>query len=205
MRHTEFSKRLHMFAAIGATLVCPPQFLRASPPRGDAEQAREIAAIWDDPTFQKQFIGAYGINAEIEPRVTPDEVKILEKIRPLMADALRAMKTQPGLVEALQLHLVEMSPRLREIQAEKLVKTISPQWHDTLGQAVEATGGAGVIILANEFFDALPIRQFVRDAQGWHERGHVRRVDGGHRHGQRNQPARQWLPRRSGRPGDRLG
>lgn len=103
----------------------------------------------------------------------PDRLALIE-LGPgrgtLMADALRAMKTQPGLVEALQLHLVEMSPRLREIQAEKLVKTISPQWHDTLGQAVEATGGAGVIILANEFFDALPIRQFVRDAQGWHER-----------------------------------
>src|SRR5262249_1805596 len=46
----------------------------------------DLRALWDDPVFQKQFVGAYGINAEIEPRVTPDEVKILEKVRPLMAD-----------------------------------------------------------------------------------------------------------------------
>lgn len=48
--------------------------------------SEDLAAIWNDPTFQKQFIGSYGINADIEPRVTPEEVKILEKIRPLMAD-----------------------------------------------------------------------------------------------------------------------
>jgi tetratricopeptide (TPR) repeat protein len=53
---------------------------------GDGED--DIAAIWADPTFQKQFIGAYGINADIEPRVTQDEVKILEKVRPLMAGDL---------------------------------------------------------------------------------------------------------------------
>ncbi|MFN0008218.1 MAG: tetratricopeptide repeat protein [Planctomycetota bacterium] len=53
-----------------------------------ADEKGEIAAIWNDPTFKKQFIGSYGINAEIEPRVTPDEVKTLEKIRPLMAENL---------------------------------------------------------------------------------------------------------------------
>src|SRR5438477_9026796 len=54
---------------------------------GDRRGA-DLAAIWNDPVFQKQFIGAYGINAEIEPRVTPEEVKILEKVRPLMANDL---------------------------------------------------------------------------------------------------------------------
>lgn len=53
-----------------------------------ADDKSEIAAIWNDPTFKKQFVGSYGINAEIEPRVTPDEVKTLEKIRPLMAENL---------------------------------------------------------------------------------------------------------------------
>ncbi len=53
-----------------------------------ADDKDDIAAIWKDPTFQKQFIGTYGINAEIEPRVTPDEVKLLEAVRPLMADDL---------------------------------------------------------------------------------------------------------------------
>jgi tetratricopeptide (TPR) repeat protein len=61
------------------------------PPR-DAprdETRDEIAAIWNDPVFQKQFVGGYGINSEIEPRVTPAEVKILETVRPLMASDLK--------------------------------------------------------------------------------------------------------------------
>jgi len=48
----------------------------------------DLDAIWKDPVFQKQFVAGYGINAEIEPRLSPDEVKILEKIRPLMANDL---------------------------------------------------------------------------------------------------------------------
>lgn len=44
----------------------------------------EIEAMWKDPTFKKQFVGSYGVNAEIEPRVTPEEVVILEKLSPLM-------------------------------------------------------------------------------------------------------------------------
>jgi tetratricopeptide (TPR) repeat protein len=55
---------------------------------GRADEKDDIKAIWNDPMFQKQFIAGYGINAEIEPRVTTDEVKILEKVRPLMADDL---------------------------------------------------------------------------------------------------------------------
>ncbi len=49
-----------------------------------ADDRDTLNAIWSDPSFQKQFVGGYGINAEVEPRVTPEEVKILEKVRPLM-------------------------------------------------------------------------------------------------------------------------
>jgi tetratricopeptide (TPR) repeat protein len=48
----------------------------------------DLAAMWADPVFQKQFVGGYGINADIEPRVTPEEVAILEAVRPLMAENL---------------------------------------------------------------------------------------------------------------------
>src|SRR5262245_47604620 len=48
----------------------------------------DAASLWNDPVFQKQFIASYGINSEIEPRVTPDELKLLEKVRPLMATDL---------------------------------------------------------------------------------------------------------------------
>ncbi len=60
---------------------------------GRASQT-EIEAIWNDPVFKKQFIAAYGINSEIEPRVTPEEVEILEKIRPLMATDLPQAEEQ---------------------------------------------------------------------------------------------------------------
>ena len=53
-----------------------------------AQTDAEIQAIWKDPTFKKQFIAGYGINAEIEPRVSVEEIKVLEKVRPLMADDL---------------------------------------------------------------------------------------------------------------------
>ncbi|MEY4118105.1 MAG: hypothetical protein RLZZ116_1433 [Planctomycetota bacterium] len=58
--------------------------------------AADLAKIWADPTFQKQFVGGYGVNPEIEPRVTKEEVNILEKVRPLMAENL------PGAEEALR-------------------------------------------------------------------------------------------------------
>jgi tetratricopeptide (TPR) repeat protein len=60
----------------------------ADSPKGSDTQ-ESLKKIWDDPTFKKQFIGSYGVNAEIEPRVNLDEVAILEKIRPMMAEDLQ--------------------------------------------------------------------------------------------------------------------
>ena len=55
-----------------------------------ASPSAAIAALWKDPVFQKQFVGSYGISAELEPRVTPEEVALLERLRPLMGTNLRA-------------------------------------------------------------------------------------------------------------------
>jgi SAM-dependent MidA family methyltransferase len=86
----------------------------------------------------------------------------------LMADALRAVsRVAPEFRGALRLHLVESSPRLRAIQAERLDAT----WHDDIAGLPEGP----LILVANEFLDALPIRQFVRRGDGWTERY----VDGG--------------------------
>ena len=82
----------------------------------------------------------------------------------LMADALAAIRAVAGdFAAAHRLHLIETSPRLRAIQAEKLPDAT---WHDDL--ALLPPGP--VILLANEFLDALPIRQFVRRGAGWSER-----------------------------------
>ena len=66
---------------------CADDASTIAPQRVSVTEA-DLDAIWKDPTFQKQFIGGYGVNAEIEPRVTKEEVALLEKIRPLMADDL---------------------------------------------------------------------------------------------------------------------
>ena len=53
-----------------------------------AQEKNDLQALWKDPTFKREFVAGYGVNSEIEPRVTPEEVKILDKIRPLMANDL---------------------------------------------------------------------------------------------------------------------
>ncbi len=57
---------------------------------GAGRSDADIDAMWADPTFQKQFVAGYGVNSEIEPRVMADEVALLEKVRPLMAENLPA-------------------------------------------------------------------------------------------------------------------
>ncbi|EBA12590.1 class I SAM-dependent methyltransferase [Roseobacter sp. CCS2] len=81
----------------------------------------------------------------------------------LMADALRATKAVPGFHDALTVHLVETSPVLRAAQA-KLIPDAT--WHDSVDHLPDAP----LFLIANEFFDALPIRQFTRDGDAWREK-----------------------------------
>ncbi|WP_158747398.1 class I SAM-dependent methyltransferase [Acidisphaera sp. L21] len=97
----------------------------------------------------------------------PDKV-ILAEAGPgrgtLMADAIRTIaRVAPAFHAALRLHLVETSPRLRAIQAAKLP---GATWHDR----IEDLPPGPIILLANEFLDALPIRQFVLNDGQWTER-----------------------------------
>jgi NADH dehydrogenase [ubiquinone] 1 alpha subcomplex assembly factor 7 len=85
----------------------------------------------------------------------------------LLDDALRATKAVPGFREAAVLHLVEISPALREVQERRLAKTgLTMLWHERLE---DVPGGASIIV-ANEFIDALPVYQAVKQEDGWHER-----------------------------------
>jgi len=83
----------------------------------------------------------------------------------LMADVLRATRAVPGFHDAARLHLVEISPALRAKQAEAL-EGQDITFHDHLASLPDGP----LFLLANEFFDALPIRQFQRGKTGWHER-----------------------------------
>jgi NADH dehydrogenase [ubiquinone] 1 alpha subcomplex assembly factor 7 len=83
----------------------------------------------------------------------------------LMADIWRAAGVVPGFREAAGVHLVEASPRLREIQAHRL-RDLPVSWHATTDDLPQAQ----LWLVANEFFDALPIRQFQRAGAAWRER-----------------------------------
>jgi len=85
----------------------------------------------------------------------------------LMADLLRMAALRPAFVEAARLNLVETSPRLRQIQSETLSRApLEPDFRDRFQDVLEGP----LILVANEFFDALPIHQFVRAKEGWRER-----------------------------------
>lgn len=84
----------------------------------------------------------------------------------LMVDALRAVRCAPGFLEAAEIALIETSPALRARQEEAL-RGHAVTWYDRLEYLPERRP---VILLANEFFDALPIRQFERREGRWHER-----------------------------------
>jgi SAM-dependent MidA family methyltransferase len=80
----------------------------------------------------------------------------------LMADILRATRTVAGFADAAQVHFVETSPTLRKEQARRVTDAT---WHDNITTLPDMP----LFLVANEFFDALPIRQFHRDEAGWRE------------------------------------
>ncbi len=110
---------------------------------------------------------------------SPRDIRVIE-LGPgrgtLMADALRVLKVVPGFYEAAAVHLVETSETLMARQMLLLANAPCPVlWHRRLNDV--PSGPA--IVIANEFFDCLPVRQFVFDAMvgAWRERM-VSLVDG---------------------------
>ncbi len=83
----------------------------------------------------------------------------------LMADVLRATRAVPGFHDAARVHLVEASATLRDVQRDTLQRE-GVVWAETVEDLPEQP----LVLLANEFFDALPVRQFQRDGEGWRER-----------------------------------
>jgi NADH dehydrogenase [ubiquinone] 1 alpha subcomplex assembly factor 7 len=161
--------------------------MTAAPERLDRFMARAVAAYYATrqpfgrqgdfitaPEISQAFGECLGLWAAVvwQAMGRPDPVLLVE-LGPgrgtLMADALRAVgEVAAPFRAALRLHLVEASPRLREAQRAALGGAVAA-WHED--PATLPDGPA--ILLANEFLDALPIRQFVRRAGAWAER-HVR-------------------------------
>ena len=83
----------------------------------------------------------------------------------LMTDMLRTVgKAAPDFIRAAQVNFVETSPALRACQAKAIGTGVS--WHDALTTVPHGP----MILVANEFFDAIPIRQFEKRDGRWHER-----------------------------------
>ena len=129
-------------------------------PFADFATAPEIGQVFGE------LLGAWAVIAW-QQLGRPNPV-VLAELGPgrgtLMADAWRlACRVAPDFAAAAQLHLVEFSPRLRALQAQVLPDAT---WHDDLAGLPDGP----LIVIANEFLDALPIRQLVRRAAGWMER-----------------------------------
>ncbi|HWG06125.1 MAG TPA: SAM-dependent methyltransferase [Beijerinckiaceae bacterium] len=93
----------------------------------------------------------------------------------LLSDALRAAKISPPFFSTLDVHLVEASPILKERQIKTLTDAgIEATWHERL----EDVPPGPAIVIANEFFDALPVRHYVQTERGWCERQVGLAVDG---------------------------
>jgi SAM-dependent MidA family methyltransferase len=85
----------------------------------------------------------------------------------MMLDMLRAANVMPGFRRALAVHLVETSPALSARQKQTLAnQDIAFDWHESLADVPDGPA----IVVANEYFDAIPVNQAVKQPDGWHER-----------------------------------
>ncbi len=86
----------------------------------------------------------------------------------MMADIIRVIKKlAPDMFEAAQIHLIETSERLRKVQAQTLV---ADKWKITWHDGFDGIPEGPLLLAANELFDAIPIRQFVKTPTGFRER-----------------------------------
>jgi len=139
--------------------------------RGDFTTAPEISQMFGE------LIGLWTM-AVWKLMGEPESLQIIE-LGPgrgtMMNDALRASHAMPGFRQSVSLHFVEVSPALEQHQRGAFSGFHLPvAWHKSLDQVPPGRS----IILANEFFDALPVQQAVMCVDGWHERV-VKLDDGG--------------------------
>jgi NADH dehydrogenase [ubiquinone] 1 alpha subcomplex assembly factor 7 len=130
---------------------------------GDFTTAPEISQMFGE------LIGLW-VAAAWRAMSSPSSVRLVE-LGPgrgtMMLDALRAARVMPDFRAAIALHMIETSPPLEALQRKTLAASGVPvSWH----RAIEDVPDGPLIVLANEFFDALPLQQAVMCADGWHER-----------------------------------
>jgi NADH dehydrogenase [ubiquinone] 1 alpha subcomplex assembly factor 7 len=144
--------------------------------RGDFVTAPEISQMFGE------MVAVWAVEAWLAMDM-PDPVALIEcgpGRGTMMRDILRATRMQEPFHKALRVHLVETSPGLQAQQRETLrdvndlsaferradINEVPLHWHADIGEVPAMPS----IIVANEFFDALPVRQAERRPTGWHER-----------------------------------
>jgi len=131
---------------------------------GDFVTAPEISQLFGE------MVGIFMILAW-QAHGRPQTLQVVE-IGPgrgsLMADLQRVIiELRPELAATANFHLVETSARLQASQQKTLAPGgLSNHWHETL----QSVPPGQTLLVANELFDAIPIRQFVKDPDGFHER-----------------------------------
>lgn len=131
--------------------------------RGDFITAPEVSQMFGE------LIGIW-MSAVWKQMGAPEQVRVVE-LGPgrgtLMKDAMRAAQVVPPFRKAVVLDLVEISPVLREQQRRALEPHNIPMaWYSSINDVPDGPA----IIIANEFFDAIPISQAVKTEDGWRER-----------------------------------
>jgi NADH dehydrogenase [ubiquinone] 1 alpha subcomplex assembly factor 7 len=132
---------------------------------GDFTTAPEISQMFGE------LLGAW-LAERWQAMGAPPSVRLVE-LGPgrgtLMADALRATRGVAGFHAAIDLHLVDINQPLRAAQ-EAALGAYRPSWHERFDDVPGDVSGAPMLLVANEFFDALPVRQFEKTSHGWVER-----------------------------------
>jgi NADH dehydrogenase [ubiquinone] 1 alpha subcomplex assembly factor 7 len=133
--------------------------------QGDFTTAPEISQMFGE------LLGLWAV-AIWEGLGRPNPITLIE-LGPgrgtLLADALRAQRLAPDFLAALRLALVEASPHLTAMQQARLAEAaheVPAAWYRNLGEVPDGP----MVLIANEFFDALPIKQFQMTPEGWAER-----------------------------------
>lgn len=133
--------------------------------KGDFITAPEISQVFGE------LIGAYfaslGMNYYFGRKINLVEMGAGNGT--LMKDLLRVVRKVPDFFKFINIHIIEISPRLQNIQKEKL-KDYKITWHNDFDSFYAANSADPMFFIANELFDCFPINQFIKTKNGWLEK-----------------------------------